>query len=763
MFPNLFQVIVGGLALFNFSYAARSTVTVRIATGTCPAIPSQTVLEFSTTNAAGSYILCSSTESLFESLYTFTSTNAAGSTELVIGSTLVPEPLGSLETSTYGYFTTNSAGSLYVATGVTTFTVGSAKSSAPIHPYTTTNTAGITVVTTGAITPSASMQTYTTTNSAGRTITTTGTITPTASTHMYTTTDSAGNTIVTSGAGSTSVSIVTYSTTDSAGDTVLTSGTIVNSVTTSATTNSAGSTVQTTSTSAISTSSALTSSSSVTGGTIGVSSETSTTPSTPTTSTIGTTTSTSMTSATAPTSPNSVGVTTQTSSESSTTAMSSTTSIGATTSEADYPMATGRTPCPAPLAQPYTSLDKVPWQLVCNSEVYYDDLPATNTSSLEDCIASCDRYVPLAYDPIYGGQPCVAVTFTDQIISGANCYRKFDVKQVIYGTSPFDSAKLTSFGLSPALSVSVVNLQINTQTTGTATIVANASSTLSSAVATFTTYEPVTPCPITNNTYYTSPDKSGIIYFLQCGITYFSNSLPGVVTDSFEHCIDACDSWNPGVSGNSFDEPCIGVTYTNYDPSNPAFQNCYRHYAIAGSRFDGNPYGNGAVRVAGIPSSSSSSTRTSTTSTSRSISATMVGSSTRAGSSSSRVTSTSSTSTTHGTSASSSISSVPQKTGVPCPCPPNNGDTLTDGLGHVYRVYCNQTIQLAPEPGSYYAPNLDNCLQSCDNFSGDEPCAGVRYAHLTGPEGFNCFRMKANYTTSAVSSQSSVCAAILQS
>ena len=301
MYQSLPATLVVGLSLLDLGQAARSTITYRIPIGTCPATgslasSSETVIQYSTTDSAGSYFLTSTTEGLSQSLYTYTTTDSAGSTIVTSGSTLVPLPPVS--------------------------------STTPV---------------------------------------------PVTSIYTSTTTDASGNTIVTTGT------------------------TVVQSASGTAATSSGGS-----------------------------------------------------------------------------------------------PQATGRTPCPAALAQAYTASDGSEWQLVCNSDIYYDDLPATNATSLADCITSCSQYVPPADDPIYGGQGCVAVTFTDQIVSGANCFRKYNVEQVVYGTSPFDSAKLANFSLSPSISVSVVS---NAQPTGTGSP-AEGTTSSSSAAPTYTSFEPVSPCPV---------------------------------------------------------------------------------------------------------------------------------------------------------------------------------------------------------------------------------------------------------------------------
>ena len=166
-----------------------------------------------------------------------------------------------------------------------------------------------------------------------------------------------------------------------------------------------------------------------------------------------------------------------------------------------------RFPCPIALATDYTASDGASWQLFCNTDLYYNDLPATNASSLADCISSCDAYTPPDPDPIYNGQSCVAVTYTSELVSGANCYLKFDIQQVLYGSSPFDSAKLSNYKLPPSLSISVVSAQSSSTSsttsgsagpataTGSPSTGTTSTSTTTSVVS-FSSYEPVNPCPV---------------------------------------------------------------------------------------------------------------------------------------------------------------------------------------------------------------------------------------------------------------------------
>ncbi|KAI4153369.1 MAG: hypothetical protein LQ340_002342 [Diploschistes diacapsis] len=208
--------------------------------------------------------------------------------------------------------------------------------------------------------------------------------------------------------------------------------------------------------------------------------------------------------------------------------------------------------------------------------------------------------------------------------------------------------------------------------------------------------------------------------------------------------------------------------------------------------------GNTATTAAGGGTTTAGQS-TSTTATAQSVGGSGAGSSSASGgvgasstsstSSTSNTSSTSSTSSTSGTSstgtggASSSSAGAGSGTGsatattgatastvsaLPCPCPSENGQTYTDSNNISYQIECDTEILYTDEPGSYFAPSLEDCLESCDAYvpatgagdSGNQPCVGVRYAG-NAPAGNNCFRMQPGYTTQATNPIDGICAAIL--
>ena len=67
----------------------------------------------------------------------------------------------------------------------------------------------------------------------------------------------------------------------------------------------------------------------------------------------------------------------------------------ATTMSASAPEATSVDyPCPASIAQVYESKQNTAWQIFCETDFYYNDLPSANATTFQLCIAACDAYVP---------------------------------------------------------------------------------------------------------------------------------------------------------------------------------------------------------------------------------------------------------------------------------------------------------------------------------------------------------------------------------
>ena len=189
-------------------------------------------------------------------------------------------------------------------------------------------------------------------------------------------------------------------------------------------------------------------------------------------------------------------------------------------------------PCPAGLDTAYTDTTGNPYTLFCSVDLLGNDLPSLSTTTFGECIDACTAYVPPASGS--GSQPCVAVTWSPTNTAGNNCYRKYAIQNVLYGTSNYQSAKILSYSpVYGSLSVSVV--------TPTATINAF------TIPRTFSSYQSPSPCPLANDTIYT--DAVGTQYDVQCGVVYTGDDLPAGYVDSFEHCMLACSSYIPPAAG----------------------------------------------------------------------------------------------------------------------------------------------------------------------------------------------------------------------
>ena len=152
-------------------------------------------------------------------------------------------------------------------------------------------------------------------------------------------------------------------------------------------------------------------------------------------------------------------------------------------------------------------------------------------------MADCVAYVPTASGDS-GDQPCVAVTWEQTNLNGANCYLKSAILDVVYGSDQFDSAKLISYNPPPNVVVSV----LSSTTVGTATTTFTATST-----TTFSSYESPSPCPYTNQTII---EILGVDYQVQCGLDYEGNDLPSVNVDTFANCMIACSNYVPAAPGD---------------------------------------------------------------------------------------------------------------------------------------------------------------------------------------------------------------------
>ena len=163
----------------------------------------------------------------------------------------------------------------------------------------------------------------------------------------------------------------------------------------------------------------------------------------------------------------------------------------ATTCAASIPAgASADYPCPASFAQPFTASNCAVFQIYCDTNFYYQDLPSVPANAFDECINACAAYVPDPTDS--DDKPCVAVSYTSPGVFGNNCYLKSGIAQVIYQAPGYRSARLQSYPNPPGLSVSVVS-STYMPPTGTVT---DGVSTTSTSPTSFTSVQPASPCPV---------------------------------------------------------------------------------------------------------------------------------------------------------------------------------------------------------------------------------------------------------------------------
>lgn len=229
-------------------------------------------------------------------------------------------------------------------------------------------------------------------------------------------------------------------------------------------------------------------------------------------------------------------------------------SSGTGTASGSSPTGYTRTPCPAQLGSPYINGDGSSYQLFCNLAIIGSDLPAVDATSLENCMAECDSYVPPDPDTQYNGSYCVAVTYNAAKVVTGNCQLKYNVTDVEILTSSGDSAKLARFAVAPSISSSIesviaaptsapasqstitppgssstLNSQSSFPTSG-----AVPSSVSSGAASTSSTSSPSKPsgnaapcpCPADNNqTIYDSLGYDFQVYCDECGLIQKSHTI----------------------------------------------------------------------------------------------------------------------------------------------------------------------------------------------------------------------------------------------
>ncbi|KAL8662675.1 MAG: hypothetical protein Q9168_008222 [Polycauliona sp. 1 TL-2023] len=282
------------------------------------------------------------------------------------------------------------------------------------------------------------------------------------------------------------------------------------------------------------------------------------------------------------------------------------------------------------------------WCLQCQTAYYYNDLTTVTVGSFEDCLESCDTYVPSP--DVAGGASCIAVTWGPRTVGG-ECYRKFNVTdsrldpredsayKCDQAAPPPSASSLINTNTAdiPAISLSTPatsrpnvpvsssnpnvpasssnpNVLVTSPRTSSATSAGNlpatsnppvpvttqpasspgappatliSSSTTATSVDLRVAYQ---PCPSSDGQQFI--DTSGTVYDIRCGCDFPYSDL-GAAThqDYFQNCLQTCDRYVPDPN-SAQGAPCIGVAWGR--PDRNAGGNCYMKYRIESVKC-GNP------------------------------------------------------------------------------------------------------------------------------------------------------------------------------
>ncbi|MCJ1257133.1 hypothetical protein MMC24_004958 [Lignoscripta atroalba] len=378
-------------------------------------------------------------------------------------------------------------------------------------------------------------------------------------------------------------------------------------------------------------------------------------------------------------------------------------------------------PCPVANNSLYIDAQFKEYDVFCNTDFSYNDLPAVAVTSFAACIEACSNYVPSASG--FGSQSCIAVTWSVNINpNGANCYLKSSITNIQYGNQLYDSAKLHSYNApNPSISTESIGSASTAAPAASSSVVGigSSTSTMSGAVSTSTSY----PCPASIASVYQTSD--GNVFVLFCATDFKYYDLPAVTTSSFSGCIAACAAYVPSAS--VFDGlPCVAVTWIG---PNPNGANCYLKYAIQTVEY-GNANCDSAKLVSyNVPPGISVSVLSSTATSSIGPSATTI--------SSYLATSTGTISTTSSAvSGSTSLSASP--------CPQANGTVYAaDITGTQYNILCEADYQYY-DLTSVSTASFSACIQACDYYTpdpavfGGDSCIAVTWVG-ENPNGNNCY------------------------
>ncbi|KAL8978719.1 MAG: hypothetical protein Q9205_005767, partial [Flavoplaca limonia] len=137
------------------------------------------------------------------------------------------------------------------------------------------------------------------------------------------------------------------------------------------------------------------------------------------------------------------------------------------------------------------------WCLQCQTAYFYDDLTTVTVGTFEECLESCDTYIPSPN--VARGASCVAITWGPRTVGG-ECYRKFNVTDSRLDRRQ-DSAYKCDQAVVPPSATSIINTNTGdvASTGGSSNIIntntGNVASTRASTPATSNPNVPATSNP----------------------------------------------------------------------------------------------------------------------------------------------------------------------------------------------------------------------------------------------------------------------------
>ncbi|KAI4150296.1 MAG: hypothetical protein LQ340_004162 [Diploschistes diacapsis] len=173
---------------------------------------------------------------------------------------------------------------------------------------------------------------------------------------------------------------------------------------------------------------------------------------------------------------------------------------------------------------------------------------------------------------------------SDQIYSVCSCYFNTATSSTSSATpssAPSSSANAVQ-ATSTAAATTVVTSSTPSEPTGAAT----------SGSATTLNPQSPSPCPYADHSNVTT--SAGKTYEIYCGWDILYQDDPATYAPTMQDCLNACDAFVPNPPSDSYDQPCISVTFTGLYPTD---NNCYLHFSTTCQQVSTSPYYDSAILV----------------------------------------------------------------------------------------------------------------------------------------------------------------------